>query len=319
MNITNVCARFLARATAVLVAANALVSACSSSSRTLPPEDPTEACSALATTMCNREAECDPVRLRSTWGNLATCIERKKLRCSSEGSLPGTSWTATKIRSCDQDLGAQSCDDLDRSSFTCISTPGSLPNGAACTAYFQCAGGDCIHSNPVGDGGLTSDAFCGKCATFPPPPPVTCGDGPACVPPKKCVFDETTGYCLSAQPEGAHCSAPLSFCAAGLRCDSESSTCKKPPGAGAVCSSLYQCDVTAGLICGPLNTCEAPPFNDVGAPCDPLYSPCIGPAFCEGGICVMPFSDGSPCDRSDHCLSPAFCSDGICKTKVECK
>jgi hypothetical protein len=165
---------------------------------------------------------------------------------------------------------------------TCAPTISAAAAGAACTIDAQCAAGYCNKQN-VCAARPREGAACDEIDA--------CDFGLACIG----VTDQQAGNCRKLPATGEQC--PYRQCAEIAATCTSSFTCAALglPGAActqdADCSPFAVCDEAAG-------TCKDTPT--LGMACD-LY--CAGEAWCQAGVCVAPYADGTACDADIECAS----------------
>ncbi|MBT8496331.1 MAG: hypothetical protein KJO07_25015 [Deltaproteobacteria bacterium] len=207
---------------------------------------------------------------------------------------------------------------------SCIdSVRGTLPDGEACTAFSQCAGGVCSRPDTCDP----NDACCqGTCATGVPP---LVDEG------QECLFFscnvglycalETDGMnfalvCRSQVQPGQACGQP-NACTDGNFCnfpnDTDPGVCDPVAGPGEACDGASEsrnfgcsdyttyCDVNT-------NTCE--PRSEAGEPCDANLT-CLLYASCDGTTCQTRPLEGDACNAESgpRCLGDLECLEtGVC-------
>lgn len=289
-----------------------VVPACSSTS-------PTQACTDVATAVCNKVAQCASAVVTSIYGDPATCATRTESACNAALAVTNTGDSAGNVEDCAKAYATISCTDaLDNNTPSqCVHKPGKLSNGAVCGTAGQCISGVCQFDS----------SGCGKCID----PVATggtcnatsdCKSGLVCAP-----TTDTTATCVAPVGSGATCSTklPVVPCQAGLVCNSKTSQCEAPLAAGSACDPSIQptlCDQANGYFCTPIGTrCQLAIAAQTGQACGydiktGNYSYCAGSGFCGNvdtqtgmGTCVAPAVDGGQCDlaKGPLCMPPAVC------------
>lgn len=209
--------------------------------------------------------------------------------------------------------------------------------GTACTFPEDCseglycdANGEC--ARPPGDGesctnlcqsGLVCNRQVNQCKPLGGDGD-PCSEAAECQPSLACGADNT---CQAPPGDGEQC---FERCAAGLRCNFQTTTCEPLPGqgedctsacaAGLTCASDFTCQPVAnagescasaacvdGLECDASSTCTA--ASVVGEACQ--AGECAWYATCAtAGTCEALPSLGEQC--SGECINPAICSGGSC-------
>jgi len=285
-----------------------------------------QACSDYANTYCAKESSCTNDRaIFRSWGDMATCVTREVLACSSTLAAPHTSQSPALREECSQALASTSCSDFLEgiSPSPCApSGPGAV--GSPCTFNAQCSTAYCA--------GIR-DATCGTCAE-PPPAGASCATS-NCGQAESCVWNaELVNVCESYVASGGSCGVSGEIpCAPDLACVGSSATtagtCMAPVAVGAACDILNgepKCDGTKGYTCvGPAGqrVCTTVSYVANGAACGALAT---GTGDCTAGTCYTtagPFTstanptgtckgfaaDGAACDTlvGPGCLSGARC------------
>ncbi len=137
--------------------------------------------------------------------------------------------------------------------------------------------------------------------------------GDDCAPGLRCA-----GTCFAVPEttprlEGESCGEPGDLCEPGTACqgvpdDPTMVRCTRLPGEGEPCS--FGCDI--GLSCelpdgGSEDVCVAPPA--VGEPCGSFPDECAAGGYCDAGMCVPTFAEGSPCFRDEECGAGFICDE----------
>jgi hypothetical protein len=265
--------------------ADELTDATVSDSSSDTPEDtrpPTlaEACAAYASAWCGRLETCGLGELRTKYGTTGQCAARVELHCvSSANAKSSPPADPSAIAACAAARASVSCNNLYDDLVGCPSGAGTLPNGAKCAYGNQCVGEKCAFAG----------SSCGTCATGSP--------------------DRGLDQTCSTQ---ADCS-PVLVCRGGK--------CAAPRALGEACTpgTTDDCGAFEGRYCDPTSkTCKEYQYESDGGPCGALTK---GWTVCLAGNCVTPSggvgscraaaAEGSACtDRP--CLFPAVCAGGLC-------
>jgi hypothetical protein len=301
------------------ISALVVSSACASHSTTGDPSgsaNPTQAaCDLVADAQCNISNRCLPYSVNQLWGSLAACKREASLSCAEMDRAPGTGAFWSKHSACAERLAerlsSMSCDEYLFSNAPsldaeCASTPGTLPDGAACGDNAQCQSTYCQTQS-------SDPFFCGVCAERSPlgGPCTTfqnCERGMAC----------TNQICAARVAAGAECNSSRQCTPAFLNCIGLSATsttgkCGKALELGAPCDPMYdECLwYTAGHFCDPsTNTCTQRKLAGVGEPCA-FPEECRGDAFCDvTQKCVARAREGASC--SVECTFGYTCFNSVC-------
>ena len=242
------------------------------------------------------------------WGDLATCKERRKIRCDTRLTAPGSNDTPAEVTTCVAALRALTCDTyIDPNNWlgNCDSAAGDLADGAPCGVGAQCRGGGCFPPE---------DSLCGVCST---PSPVGAPCGASCQNNLHCL----TSVCVAYLREGDACRFGGPLCAFGLTClgaGSGPGRCGKRLGLGAPCDPMaFECNDSQGLSCdGATSRCQPNPgLPAAGAPCFAGQS-CRADAWCNmANRCEAKRREGETCGNAagaPACLQPATCVNGTC-------
>ncbi len=290
----------------VPLAGLALASACSDSTT---PLDPGQACDAVATAMCDKLNQCAPTELLTLYGDHATCLARIKVVCLPMMSAPGSKTTPESAQQCADGIRTGTCDIYFAHGLpaTCLGSPGTLADGAACAVGAQCESTYCQ---------VAHGSSCGVCAR-------RASAAGACTEEAGCASGLTCagGSCVAFGGIGSACGAKQP-CRRDLIC--RNATCGKPLEAGQPCDPLRQeCNMVAGLYCGKSKLCGQASTAKAGEACGLFASNgvavCTGGATCTNmlasGLCQAPAPDGAACDaqKGPACMAPADCVGGVCK------
>jgi hypothetical protein len=270
-----------------------------------------QAASDAANAYCNRAEACAPAFVTVGFGNVATCIERLKQSLLPVFGADGTSSTPERTEACAQAIPQMSCSDL-LSRITpdaCQTLPGSLAEGAACSADSQCQGTRCK---------VAADAVCGKC-TSPAAAGAACNQDADCQDAMTCV----SGACMTYAATGGTCDATHP-CRPDLAC--KAGKCATPTPVGQSCKSSDECENSQGVFCDPkANTCQAVSFSAPNGTCGLVQNAlvvCEGPgSLCTNvnsqtyqGTCAPVAADGAACDPANGplCNAGAICVNKVC-------
>ena len=271
-----------------------------------------QACDEYVKALCERLSACAPPSVDLPFGDVATCQARTKLTCPERLVLPGTSLSPQRLADCAKAAQGLSCDDLIGGvpPAACATLPGTVADGAACTADPQCKSTYC---KPMAGG-------CGTCA-----PRAKAGEtcaGGECESGLTCYGQMGMRKCTAPATDGQPCTAAP--CRGGLLC--KAGVCAKQFGAGVACAPLMsECASAQGLYCNLTSkTCEAQKTANAGEACGFVMGAavaCRAGTSCKltppmfSGTCVASAKDGEACNpaMSVGCLAPATCTDGVCK------
>lgn len=271
-----------------------------------------QAATDAANAYCSRAQACAPAYVTIGFGDVATCAARLKQVLLPVFGADGASSTPAQTEACAEVIPSMSCGDLlgRKMPDACKTLPGTLADGAACSADSQCKGTRCK---------VASSAVCGTC-TEPAAAGAACGVDDDCQPGMKCL----NSVCVQYGDENALCDANHP-CRPDLGC--KSGMCTTPAAAGAACQSSDECDVLHGIVCNPLTKqCDALSFAGPSAACGLVNNhlvECTGPGgLCKGvtapsyqGTCVPFAMDGASCDPTNGplCDVGAVCAGGTCQ------
>jgi hypothetical protein len=279
---------------------------------------PTQACSDLATNICNKLNSCAPFYVTIAYGSVSECTARAAIDCPQTISASGSGATASNVEACAQAYTSASCADLESNTAPSACTiAGTLTAGAMCGASQQCVG-------PNGYCKTSATAVCGTCATLS-------AAGAACTSNSDCqaglvcgtAAGATMGACVTAGAAGAMCDAGHP-CGGTLVC--YNTTCSAPVEAGGACDATAQnCDLTSGLYCNPTSkVCAQATTAAAGGSCGysasaNTYTLCSSGATCNGetattqGTCGAVAADGAACGSNmATCTAPAICVNNVC-------
>lgn len=273
-----------------------------------------EGCAAFARALCDKQIQCSAYVAKVYSSSVDTCYELLKNDCTLSGSAKGSTFTDQKAAACAQRYAAASCDDaLTANVGADCHPPGTLPDGSACGADFQCTSLAC----DVTSGG------CGKCvprAKLDEACTDYCDFGLQCV----------QGKCAPFRKQGEACDLTAS-CQPTLACLQGSCA---PAMIGASCGAPYECSFSAAQYCEENTlTCRGFSFTTVkvGEACglgtDTTYR-CPPNSYCKMpspgalfGICTARPKAGEACVQlSDGnggtvglCDLASYCSNNTCQ------
>ncbi len=302
----------LVAAVALLGVSGLLAFACSSSTASVSAA---QACADVATARCQKEQQCDPQALLTTYGDLATCESTQSTTCVANLAAPDTANTPAHTEGCAQATPSQTCDDYALGNVPAACTPpaGSRDAGSDCAVSGQCATAYCL---------IEKTSACGVCAETPGLGAscfnTSCGPGFLC--------DKVSYLCVTPVAASGACD-DTSACAPGLTCLGNTATalgtcvalatlgesCDLTDG-GSRCDgrfSLY-CNTEAGKVCATAATATA---SEACGTIDGGAVDCVGDSFCQKvgdakvGNCVAAAADGTACDTANGpiCTPPARC------------
>lgn len=252
--------------------------------------------------------------------------------CEAQATAPGTSAFTDQLDACVDAIDGAACSAL----LQACSLEGSLPDGAACGAGSQCAGGDCDRSG--GTKAPNTNISCGVCASYLAVGAACASSGSSCEPGSTCSGEP--GTCVPYPKEGEACTT---ICGYGLSCDIETQTCRPVPTKGEACQfSCREPFVCAAgtcidrvpvggacpagneceqlLICNTMHLCAEPKHVAEGETCTGLDG---DPVVCDDGLgcdfeskkCVKAKAKGSSCDPAEYgsCGELLACVNGTCQ------
>ncbi len=267
-----------------------------------------DGCSAMVEAFCGHVVDCG----MQEYGSIDECTARQQLACEVDSRVDGVKMDIETLVACAPALDQASCEAVGSLDVPACRMHGSRPAGAGCALGAQCATGLCsgepltcgVCLTPKTEGEACVDSW-----SLPGPAPALCGDGLYC--------DMTSKRCKKRGGRGDACDfdapcADLSVCLDGL--------CHAPLGSGVVCDGTSGvCDGALGLWCDPSSQrcAKVPPWPGPGSPCT-MLDDCAFGSFCElsSGICRPDVADGAACDV-DPCIPPAECSGGTCVVAVD--
>ena len=278
-----------------------------------PPDGTTgDPCTDYANQLCALEQSCNQLIFRNVWwGDLATCRERRKIRCDVRLTAPSSNETPARVNACVALLSKFTCDNYaDRVNWpeNCEAPPGNLADGALCGVGAQCRGRGCFPPD---------NSLCGLCTTLSPvgAPCIgaSCQDNLHC----------PSGTCVAYLREGDACrfvGTPL--CAFGFACIGASSgqgRCAKRLGIGVTCDPMgFECNDAQGLTCDDATSrCQPDPGRPAAGALCQLGQFCRADAWCNMGTgrCEAKRREGEPCSNAPGapvCLQPATCIGTTC-------
>lgn len=270
------------------------------------------ACAGGAEASCAWLERCNPVSLRTLFGDRETCAARTRISCL-EQFLPGSNAGPEDIVACTGAVSALSCDGLPGEGRECHPKPGARGSGTACGNDWQCQSTFCKKSG---------DKPCGSCAARAKIGELCDGSG--------CEFGATCAptslterRCVVPTGEGSICVS--GFCQSGLFCNG--GVCTKPMflGVGTACDPTRPwCDPHQGLYChAATRVCTQVKYPGPGEACgdqqDGTIALCSAGSQCPAGmptnpLCIAPAKDGEACNLSMNlsCLQPAVCRNSVC-------
>ena len=272
------------------------------------PDITGDPCTDYANHLCELEQSCNLLLFRNLlWGDLATCKERRRLRCAARLAAPGAGDTPARLNACVAALSRFTCaqyGDFGNWPETC-DAPGTRVDGAACALGAQCRGGGCFP--PDGQA-------CGTCTTLP-------GVGAPCSGVCQNLLQCHNGTCVAYLKQGESCRYGGPYCAYGLACIGASTgqgKCLQHLGLGATCDpNAIECNDTIGLTCDNMTrVCRAESgWPGPGEPCL-VGQLCRADAWCNFfNRCEPRRREGEPCGTSANspvCLQPAICVGNVC-------
>ncbi|MEY4511592.1 MAG: hypothetical protein RLZZ450_3714 [Pseudomonadota bacterium] len=280
------------------------------------PERIGTACGAYASALCNRIESCSPALLNSVYGERTRCEERTRGACERSASAADAVGTGAGIALCASALDAVSCEDVLNNWWheTCRPLPGRRENTRACSEHAQCASLRCARKKNEACGRCTEPAAGGEPCTDGS----DCAGGLVCTSAQLCALPVAErGSCTTDQP----CAFPL-LCIGG--------NCVPTLLLGDKCDPMAdRCNAFAAEVCGPLSMlCEPLHYEPKAGPCgyiDGGWTACSQGAACVNAAgkshCVPAPADGEVCSTAGApCLSPARCVDGLCvlRSSAEC-
>ena len=299
----------------------ALAAACSSSSSSPPPAgsdagdaaqgvSPQQAAGDAASAFCARANACAPAVVTLSYGDVTACTSRLTALYLPVFGANGATLTAAQTEACAQALPSVSCADLlsHQTADACKPTGGTLTDGAACSADWQCKANHC--KAPLGQ-------VCGTCAA-------RAQAGGPCGVVEDCDYGLTcaNGSCAKFGASGDTCGATQP-CRADLVC--RSGKCAAPVGAGEACAQGDGCDDNHGIVCDVgTKKCVSLTFGGPNAACGAVsggLEACSAGGFCKGlaapayqGTCQAAAADGAACDatKGPNCIAGAICVSGTC-------
>jgi hypothetical protein len=282
-----------------------------------------EACKSVAQERCVALMNCSPADLSRRWPDLATCEAREQLACTDALAAPKTANTPAHEETCGGDLATQACDAFlsgVEPPAGCLAPKGTAANGATCSYAAQCSSGFCA---------IPSSSFCGTCADEPAAGASCASSG--CGPTMNCVGTAMT--CQVPVAAGGQCSRDLP-CIEGESCVGATATAMgtcmaQGTTVGATCDARQMtapsCSTAAGLTCdSSTSTCAMQMLVAAGQTCgivNNVVVACLAGASCQRatgsatGTCVAPAADGAACDATNgpFCTFPAKCIGGTCQ------
>ena len=299
---------------------------------------PLEACRAAITALAERRALCNGTPVQDYLGPASACPDYY-FNADSNRTVPN-------VTACISTLSALTCTDIALNLAPACLAGGNGPAGAPCAYASQCQSNACPSNStlcstcqretPLGGAcgvgasycqagsfcnlgtGLCTDAHTimyakeGEPCNLRATPAVGCEGDLQCLGP----FITYQGTCTATPAPGQPCSAYPQICAAGATCSA---------AAGWICIAAGDCG--AGLQCDANSYCRAGdggltclPRATVGEQCDDsgwtALPPCLAPAVCYLGTCVVPApsgAEGDACDSNHPCNGYLLCIAGTCQ------
>ncbi len=255
-------------------------------------------CDAFATTLCAYRARC--TTSLAYFKSQASCVAVEKAACMNEAQLPGTAMTAGAVWLATKAYSTETCLLQDVSADTSCPATGTLADGTACAASFQCASGYCKS--------VVGTYSCGQCASL-------VAESGSCEKNADCASGLwcNKGTCAKTTADGAACQVTdecndRSLCSGG-KCTPSGEFSKS---AGESCQADWQC--VRGLACVQF-TCAEPVFASQGESCG-MDSRCGNGLICDQGTCA-PYVPGASCSSSMSCLMGQYCNGGTCVDQGE--
>lgn len=267
-----------------------------------------EACSALATSVCDVLNGCSTFLIERQYGDIAGCRERQAATCASISTIDGSNTTPEFTQACADAFSAVTCDELLLRKFpsACDFPAGDLADGSACGREVQCAS---THCNKGG-------ATCGVCSSEVAAGG-TCKSSDDCEPGLLCA----SGKCVPPAAAGETCDSATP-CLPTLACSG--GKCGKPAEAGEACVQADQnCNILSALGCNSMDICQQVKIAAPGEACglaggNPTI--CSNNGQCAGmmggvGTCMAAADDGEACDavNGPPCKVQSICTNGTCK------
>ena len=253
--------------------------------------------------------------------------------CEAGASAAGSTNVASQLDECASDMKSRGCLAIVYSPPSCF-VRGSLPDGSACGANGQCAGGVCVPSQTPNP---SSEVKCGQCASFLPV-------GSACsfssYPPCDPATSDCDGTtCVAFIPHGGACPQSGTYCAPGDECSAEGKCDTVPTldqSCNVDCNGPYQCTngkcvagAAQGEACGATQCQPGLACNPQTMQCNPLPPAKAGETCgfqgssvaCDTGLicslatqtCIAPVPLGGTCTvGAFQCSAFAACIDGAC-------
>jgi hypothetical protein len=312
---------------------------------------------AFETKVCEAYKRCDPIDFARQFGTVDACSQIEFPIANTAGNYGyfteagalanqfahGTTLTPDSLSACTAALDFSSCSTLARFFNEAVMPDpcrgivyGTLPNGASCGTWNQCASGRCLSPPNV--------AFnaCGTCvpqAALGASCLYACPAGAICAPQ---FFGSTTSVCKPLGDVGDSCDSDT-FCHFDLVC--ASGRCKVPPPDGACDPAVPAlpagffpawlrqagCPVFPGMhYCDEATAkCTAMPLANVGESCGEVTGPpyfigCVaglactavagdtGDASAPRTVCAPLIQPGDACYPADFIYEVQKCATGVC-------
>ncbi|MBL8605867.1 MAG: hypothetical protein JNL38_01045 [Myxococcales bacterium] len=277
----------------------------------------------VATAECDAMAKCDVYGMSVTYGDYATCVQRRTLANGSAFSAPKHAWVdAASARACAAALAAEACHNGvlgNRHHVDACRFAGALAKGAACSRDGQCQSGACTGS----------DTACGTCTELPSRKlGEVCNDT---VEPSSGCRDPRTvcskQRCVALLRAGEACDRRADVgCEVGLDCVNDKCTAQGTE-VGAACDpngeTKPQCSRGLALVCD-AGTCQKMELVAPGGVCNGSARAQCRAGRCEKSltssgqkVCYGNLADGAACKTDlatdPLCMPPARCMAGNCR------
>ena len=273
----------------------------SASASALPSIELEDACRAYAQKVCEKQKDCAPAVVESSYGDVAKCAVVEAKSCSAHLAPPRSGTTPKGLSAC-AEARVASCESLLGDPPEACRMTGQGVSGSPCAEGAQCSGGFCERD---------PNRPCGTCRDLPKKQDpcigsALCGWGLIC----------KSGQCQTRGELGDSCSDIA--CNGTLRCSK--GQCVAPAERGQRCDASDReapsCNGRVGLICkSSTHVCVLPKYAKLGERCN-AETPCAFGAHCGiSSACERVPSEGDPCaPGGPHCVEPAQCLAGVCTT-----
>jgi hypothetical protein len=299
---------------------------------------PLQTCRAAITALAERRALCRGTAVQGLIGAANACPDYYFNADSNR--------TVANVAACLGTLAALTCTDIALNLVPACLAGGNGSEGDPCAYGSQCQSNAC----------KSSGTQCSTCQSETPLGGPCGAGSSYCQGDSFCNFGTglcTDAHTIVYAKQGEPCDligTPVVGCEGDLQCLGPSSpykgTCTAPPGSGqpcsasnGICAAGATCSVAAGWICLAAGDCGAGlqcdansycragdggltclPRATVGQPCDDSGSsalpPCLAPAVCYVGTCVVPTASGAQgdtCDVNNPCRAYLYCVAGTCQ------